>query len=66
MTEPTDYQTISTRPQDETSGLSVRRLVLLRRYDRLLSHMALLGKVIVNVQSNLSSPAHPRALRRSS
>jgi hypothetical protein len=61
MTETMKYQNLSTLPQEEAPVLSLRRPVLARRYDRVLSHMALWGRVLSKVQSNLSSGA----LRRS-
>jgi hypothetical protein len=65
MTETIKYQSHCSQHHAETSGLFVRRLVSLRRYGRLLSQMALLGQIIFNVQSNLSSGAFARTLRRS-
>jgi len=57
MTETIQYQSYSTLPREENTVLSVRRLVPLRRYGRLLSWMALLGKIMSNVRFNLSCVA---------
>jgi len=65
MTETIKYQPHCSQQHEESLGLFVRRLVSLRRYGRLLSLMAMLGQVIINVQSNLSSGAATQALRRS-
>ncbi|TDR79789.1 hypothetical protein [Paludibacterium purpuratum] len=69
MTETIKYQSPSRPPHEEIRALFVRRLVRERRYDRLLSQVALLGKVLSNVlsnvQSNLSSGATAQVLRRS-
>lgn len=65
MTETIKYQPHCSQHHDASFGRFVRRLVALRRYDRLLSHVALLGQVLFNVQSNLSSGAFAQTLRRS-
>jgi len=65
MTETIQYQSTSTLPKEDAPLLFLRRSVLLRRYDRLLSFGALLGRVISNVQFNLSSRVSIDALRRS-
>jgi len=66
MTETIKYQTYSTQPHEDTAVSFVRRLVLRRRYGRLLSSMAQLGQVVANVQFNLCKSAMNGALRRSS
>jgi len=66
MTETKQYQFNSNPPHAENAVLSVRRQVLLRRYNRLLSLMALLGEILSNVQFNLCNAALScDALRRS-
>lgn len=65
MTETIQYQSHSSQSHEATRSLFVRRLVLRRRYGRLLSYGTLLGQVICNVQSNLSSGSRVTVPRRS-
>jgi hypothetical protein len=61
MTETMKYPTFSIPPQEPFSRFHGLRQGLLRRYERLWSHLALWGRVLSIVQFNLSSSA----LRRS-